>query len=292
MIDRTEKEIRKNLTKDGRLFLLFDPIPMEDLQLDKSFTYTGIRKKILPDYKANRTFSPFYVSSMHAFKKYYAYRGPNVIEIFSDEYEADDYVEWAIGQAGEGKSVALWTTDADWARYIAEGPNFRIDMINNSFKKPYTVGDFKKEYGFLPTPAANALYKALFGDKSDNIHGAIFMKKAKFVVPIKTISLEAVRYVSYGGYTVGKLYKELRRQNFEVNEDSNQLEKLVDVLRSAEPRLNVLEKIHQNLSAVLSLCEDASKFATWNEEKPEMNKILREAIVGEKTPLAKKFGKF
>jgi len=299
MIDRIEREIRKHLEKDGKLFLLFDPIPQDDLQLDKSFTYIGIRKKILPDYKANRSYAPFYAAAMQTLRKYYAYRGPSVIEVYSDEYEADDYVAWIIDQAnaemfksGSGpQAVALWSTDQDWARYLIDTSNTVVHLISGSFKKPYTRADFKKEFGFNPTAAANALYKGLFGDKSDNIVGAVFMKKAKFVIPIKTMGLEAVKYVSEKEWAQDRLKLEINKKINGNAEPDNPFDRLIVALRSAEPRLNAIDKLNNNLSAIFSLCQDPSKFATWNEEKTEMNSIMKAAINKEKTPFGKRFGR-
>jgi len=129
VIERIDREALRNLAKDGTLYLLFDPVPNEDLALNKSFTFVGVRKKTLPDYKSGRVYSPMYATAIRTLKKYYAYRGPKIVEVYSDEYEADDYVQDLLRliksefdkkfpTGGQECKIALWTTDSDWTRYI------------------------------------------------------------------------------------------------------------------------------------------------------------------------------
>jgi glycerophosphoryl diester phosphodiesterase len=129
VIERIEREALRNLSETGTLYLLFDPVPSEDLSLDKSFTFVGFRKKVLPDYKSGRTYSSTYAAAMRTLRKYYAYRGPRIIEVYSDEYEADDYIislienlkkEWNLKYPNGGTEckIALWSTDQDWSSRI------------------------------------------------------------------------------------------------------------------------------------------------------------------------------
>jgi hypothetical protein len=168
---------------------------------------------------------------------------------------------------------------------------FTIHLINNTFKKPYTKNDFEKEFGFAPTPAANDLYKGLFGDSSDRIVGAVFSKKAKFPVPIKTLGLEAVKYVSKNNLTHEDIEKVMGLQWFDPKEDLDPLLSLFKTFKITEPRIDAVERLKKNLMVIKARCYDASKFASWNEERPKVNAVIESAIKNEKTPFGKRFGK-
>jgi len=169
--------------------------------------------------------------------------------------------------------------------------NFIVHIINNAFKKPYSENDFEKEFGFAPTPAANDLYKGLFGDSADRIVGAVFSKKAKFPVPIKTLGLEAVKYVSKNDLTHEDIEKIMDVQWFDSVENLDPLRTLFRAFKIAEPRIDAVERLKKNLSVIKARCDDVSKFTSWNEERPKVNAIIGAAIKGEKTPFSKKFGK-
>ena len=66
--------------------------------------------------------------------------------MYGDGYEADDFVE-SIVKLEAGKKIALFTTDMDWARYLAP----KTDIINKGFNNPYTVEEFEKDFNYYPT---------------------------------------------------------------------------------------------------------------------------------------------
>ena len=174
---------------------------------------------------------------------------------------------------------------------MKEENNFIVHIINNTFKGSYSARDFEKEFGFAPTPAANDLYKGLFGDSSDRIVGAVFSKKAKFQVPIKTLGLEAVKYVSKNDLTHEDVEKVMGELWFDPLENLDPLRSLFRAFKIAEPRIDAVERLKKNLAVVRSRCDDASKFASWNEERPKANAVIESAVRREKTPFGKKFGK-
>ena len=127
MISFTE-DLRQSL-KDT-LYIIFDPISEYDLGESKSFKFpSSERKKIDENYKANRQYSSAYYQSIVLYKKYYTYRGDKVKTIYSQEFEADDFVEPLLDMlkkefdekhpdGGHTLNIALVTTDYDFSRYI------------------------------------------------------------------------------------------------------------------------------------------------------------------------------
>ena len=105
MISFTE-DLRQSL--NDTLYIIFDPISEYDLGESKSFKFpSSERKKIDENYKANRQYSSLYYQSIVLYKKYYTYRGDKVKTIYSQEYEADDFVEPLLKMIGPNKKVAL-----------------------------------------------------------------------------------------------------------------------------------------------------------------------------------------
>jgi hypothetical protein len=74
---------------------------------------------------------------------------------------------------------------------------------------------FNEEFGFFPSAAANSFYKALFGDKSDCIVGAIYIKKAKFAIRIKNACLDAIKQVAGNKMSMLDLRKRITLFNFD-----------------------------------------------------------------------------
>ena len=155
MISFTE-DLRQSL--NDTLYIIFDPISEYDLGESKSFKFpSSERKKIDENYKANRQYSSLYYQSILLYKKFYTYRGDKVKTIYSQEYEADDFVEPLLEMIGPNKKVALVTTDYDFSRYISDD----VHMINKGLDKPYSIKDFEEKFLFKPTKASITLYKAL-----------------------------------------------------------------------------------------------------------------------------------
>ena len=297
MVNYTENEIKKYLKKEGILYILFDPISYSDLGEQKSFHYSlNERKKILPDYKANREYSKGYLDSIELYRKYYTYRGEKVQLLYSDEHEADDFVEPLIQLIKKDNFIiALCSTDSDWARYIIEEDNgFKCYLINDSFKKPYTKKQFKDTYKFNPTPTANTFYKACFGDKADNIQGAVFMKKAKFIVNIKVLCLEYIQYISDNNLTINDVLNQFKTAVFyEINgkKDKNCFDNLYLALKSVDIKIPVMNQLFNNIKIIRSSLENKSvePYIHFNSENKKINEIVHQSLFG--VDFRKYFGK-
>ena len=150
------------------------------------------RRKILPDYKANRTPGKR-ITRWDAFKdakaekdamkiqfsrliEYLDFLPINVISI--DKIEADDTIAY-IAHTLLDEDVTILSADQDFLQLVNE----RITVWSPTKKKFYTPRMVEADYG---VPAHNFLmYKVLMGDKSDNIEGVkgLGPKKLPKIVP-------------------------------------------------------------------------------------------------------------
>jgi len=150
------------------------------------------RRKILPDYKANRKPGKR-ITRWDAFKdaraekdamkiqfsrliEYLDFLPVNVISI--DKIEADDTIAY-IAHTLLDEDVTILSADQDFLQLVDE----RITVWSPTKKKFYTPRMVMDDYG---VPAHNFLmYKVLMGDKSDNIEGVkgLGPKKLPKIVP-------------------------------------------------------------------------------------------------------------
>ena len=107
--------------------------------------------------------------------------------------EADQEIARLIKETAD-KHVLVISTDADLLMLL----NDRVDVVRPTCKTGfYCAKDFQKEYGFKPE--SFVLYRALIGDKSDNIKGIFRFPKA------------TAQSLTASFRTVDKLYRELHR---------------------------------------------------------------------------------
>ncbi|MBR6611989.1 MAG: hypothetical protein IKK93_07055 [Campylobacter sp.] len=276
MISFTE-DLRQSL--NDILYIIFDPISEYDLGESKSFKFpSSERKKIDENYKANRQYSSLYYQSILLYKKFYTYRGDKVKTIYSQEYEADDFVEPLLEMIGPNKKVALITTDYDWSRYISDN----VHMINKGLDKPYSIKEFEEKFLFKPTKASIILYKALYGDSSDNIKGAIYLDKTKLVNNIKELCYNYIKEIADKDKTIEEVISDLDLgRDFDVgNMGETPLEKLLFAFAMNSKQVNIIDRVKLNISIIRSMLEkkDISKYIHSNQEKPEYNSILRQSI--------------
>lgn len=276
MISFTE-DLRQSL--NDTLYIIFDPISEYDLGESKSFKFpSSERKKIDENYKANRQYSSLYYQSIILYKKFYTYRGDKVKTIYSQEYEADDFVEPLLKMIGPNKKVALISTDYDWSRYISDD----VHMINKGLDKPYSIKDFEEKFLFKPTKASITLYKALYGDESDNIKGSIYLDKTKLVNNIKELCYNYIKEVADMNKSLEDVEKDLKQgYKFDAAHiGETPLEQLLFAFHMNSKQVNIIDKTILNMSIVRSLLEgkDISKYIHSNPEKPEYNSIIRQSI--------------
>lgn len=289
MIAHVEEETKAHLEKDGTIYILFDPITLSDLGESKSFKFLSYkkietkndRKQKSKDYKSGRVYNPNYQKTIETFLKYYAYRGEQIKLVYSNKYEADDFVEPLLKQLS-GK-IALVSNDEDFARYIDENTY----LISRGYDDPFNKKEFYDKFKFFPTPAANTLYKAFFGDTSDKITGCIFLKKAKFMTNIKMLCYDYIKEVSDKNISLDDVVKQFRNGSFNdyVEKDDTvrtPFERLFTEFSIASQKESVLSKFYLNVDLIRSHLENKpiDKYIHWNDEKPVLNDVIRQAIYG------------
>ena len=88
--------------------------------------------------------------------------------------------------------------------------HFAIYLVREQI---YSKKEFENKYLFKPTKAAITLYKALYGDKSDNIEGSIYMDKTKLVNNIKELCYNYIKVVADENKTIADVEADLKKGN-------------------------------------------------------------------------------
>lgn len=272
-------QVKSYLNEGGYLYLLYDPIIKSDLGLSKKFSYTTYRQAIDPGYKANRHHSADVQESVRLIYNYYNYRGDHILNVIDNGLEADDYVAQIVEKYPD-KQIALYTTDMDWARYLGKNTN----IIDTIFDKPFTDIDFKEKYGYYPVESAIIVHKALFGDASDNITGALQLKKTKFIslTPPEELGNAIVDKLSLERTPLKEFIYQMKKFsvstiiNKEVKTPEEELWLLLD---SAQSKFNPLEQFYDNVRVIKSRCKNVDDHITWHKENENVNKLI-EATLG------------
>ncbi len=218
------------------------------------------RRSINPAYKANR--KPHRITRWDNFKslddekeamkiqftRLLSYLELLPVDVVSiDKIEADDTIAY-LAQNYFEEEVIIASSDQDFLQ-LADG---RVCVWNFNKKKYYTPTEIREEYG---VPAHNFLaYKALMGDKSDNLPGVkgLGPKKLAKVVPsiLDEDILELDPLIEYAENEDGPMHKRIceNRDQLKMNW---KLMSLKDPLISGRIKLQILDKI-SNPTNVLS----------------------------------------
>ena len=264
---------------------MFDPLSYSDLNSSKAFINNLNRKKILPDYKINRKYSGLYLETIELYRKYYFYRGDKIKLVYSDEFEADDYLQPILNKIQDDSKIAIVSTDHDWSWAISD----KICLINKDWENPFTKKEFKQIYQFDPTYTSIILYKSLFGDKSDNISGAIFTKKAKFLYPdgIKLLCLKFLNYININNIYIDDFIKEFKtavHHKIQNKTSKTPFDELYLQLKINDLKLPIIQTLFTNISIVRSQLENKNidDMIHCNPENPTTNSIVHQSIYGVK----------
>jgi hypothetical protein len=169
---------------------------------------------------------------------------------------------------------------------------FKVHVLSRDWDHPYTKEDFYTDYGFYPSPSAITLFFAIFGDPSDNIKGAINIKKS--LEMIRNSANDAIKWLGENDMSIDQLIKEF---NIGVSIETidiateTPLKFLVANIISMDLNSLVLDHILTNINLIKSRCPDYSKYAHSNPDNPTLNAILEESLDRVKKPGKKfKFG--
>lgn len=291
IINWVENEAINNLDKDGTIWLLFDHLSYDSDNVDRGFQNGIIRNDVKIGYKKGRKHSKIFGAAIELVRKYFYYSGPQFKLVYGEKYEADDFVHAILIKHPEYKEVAFVTTDEDWTRYM----NDHTVLINAGFNKPWKESDFEDKYKFKPTEATVILYKALFGDSSDNIRGALFASTAKFSDEMGFLCLSWLQELGNNKTP----YEEAKKMLLEYDqraltaksyENLSLIEKVCYQFMIIGMRSSNEQALHTNIKLLESLVrpEQLAKYTYGTEEKDERFEIIKNSI--KHVPLKNRLG--
>jgi|TARA_R110002050_G_scaffold183246_1_gene316693 DNA polymerase I len=221
------------------------------------------RKQMYPDYKANR-------ANKTAFNRYEEFASLQdeqesmkrqygrmiqylqclpITTLAIDNIEADDaiaYIANEIFTKPENRATIV-STDRDFLQLV----NNRISVWSPTKKKMYTPNTMREEFGI---DASNyLLYRALTGDKSDNIPGVngvglkTMIRRLPIITENKQLSVEElVEYAS----NVEKKYKvhEIIESSSDIIQLNYKLMQLKNVDIAGNTKLLILEKVREEIN--------------------------------------------
>jgi len=120
------------------------------------------------------------------------FRSHGIHQITGIGYEADDVagymVDFLVDKVPE---IILWTGDLDWAQLIR--PKVKWMKLTSTVHTVFDARSFKTKYGYPPSGVT--IFKALTGDRSDNIKGLyLFPKKLAAELACHATSIESFYY--------------------------------------------------------------------------------------------------
>jgi len=141
-------------SKDCRMYILWD----------NATSKSDLRKQIDPEYKLTREKKrPIFYRSLNYLQLLLLYYKSNYSIIFRHTFEADDLVKPLISKFSMNDKILLCSEDLDWSRLIASN----VTWFAN--KKLFNRYHFQQKYKFFPDGNNVTIFKAIRGDKSDNI---------------------------------------------------------------------------------------------------------------------------
>jgi len=207
------------------------------------------RRKLNPNYKNNR--KPHRITRWDGFKnladekeamkiqflRLLSYLENLPIQVMSiDHIEADDAIAYLAKEVFD-EEVYIVSADQDFLQLVDD----RVTVWNGNKKKYYTQSMIREEFGI---PAHNFLaYKALFGDKSDNLPGVkgLGPKKIPKVVPqILGEELEFSDIMAHAQENDGPMHKRIVESQSQL-ELNWKLMSLKDPLISGKIKLQIEE---------------------------------------------------
>lgn len=123
----------------------------------------SIRKKIYPEYKANRTQTNSVSSEETILRRLFEMM--NMASVVAIGYEADDLIGTAVAKLKDEMDIVIVTGDKDMLQLIEPGVQV-FDSMKNVW---YDEAEALKKFGVKASQISD--YLALAGDKADNIPG-------------------------------------------------------------------------------------------------------------------------
>lgn len=154
--------------ESSKVYFLFDnPVFIHNIRKMYDEKYKHSREKLnIPQ--------RFY-DSLNIFIEILKNYNDNYYIVLADYLEADD-LTYPILKKHKGEKSIIISNDLDWGR------NCNKDTFWFNHKEIVNMDMFKEKYGFEPTGKKIQLYKAIVGDKADNVKPALpYLKKEKVI---------------------------------------------------------------------------------------------------------------
>lgn len=215
------------------------------------------RRKIFPDYKENR-------KTMNRLNRTYEgwknkeeekasmnYQLVTLAQILSclpvtvmapANVEADDVIAYCahLIEERDGQAIIM-STDKDFLQIVSDN----IELYNPIKKKSYGVDDVLDEYGIHPNNFA--VFRAMDGDKSDNIPGVrgvgrkLLLRNFPQLADEDRVDIDSILEFA-GAQKKGKLFENIHA-NREIIERNYELMQLADAMMSGQTKLDVLDRV-------------------------------------------------
>lgn len=217
------------------------------------------RRKIYSDYKANRKVKIRLNRSIpedaednqtHQLIRLLDYLGTMSTTIVTvDGVEADDIIAYIATDylKASGEQVYIMSSDKDFYQLVSD----TVHIWSPTKKKLYYTEDIVEEFGIYPHNFA--LYRALIGDKSDNISGVdgVGDKTIKKRFPILTedrkLSVQDLIEFAKLQSSKIKIYSSLIQQQ-EIIERNIQLMQLSEFNINTSAKLNLISKLNEGVT--------------------------------------------
>ena len=157
--------------------------------------------------------------------------------------EADDVIAYVASLVEErGGRAIIMSTDKDFLQIVSDN----VELYNPIKKKSYGVDDVLDEYGIHPNNFA--VFRAMDGDKSDNIPGVrgvgrkLLVKNFPQLAEEKRVDIDHILEFSSEVDRRGKLFENIRN-NRKLIERNYEIMQLADAMMSGQTKLDVLDRI-------------------------------------------------
>lgn len=157
-----------------------------------------------------------------------------------------------------------------------------VEMMNtDNWLNLFTVDSFREKYNFIPSIAGVCVWKACFGDGSDNIKGALQVKGLKKANDVKLKAFEYVKYLGANQDVTIKHIEDLKNYNHSMllnKQDKTIEEDFIYALNMFDPKYEVASTFFSNLRVIQSRCDDYFKFATAKEVDEKYNILIEKTL--------------
>lgn len=182
-----------------------------------------VRKKINSDYKANRSKEKEQKmdKELKELRKMLSWYG--VYQYYKNGYEADDVIAKLV-DINLNKKILVLTSDKDLFQLLSE--NVFIARKKNAKSKERIYNKEEIEFDFNIKVENYTLYKAIIGDKGDNVFGVFRINKFEVKKFVNFIDGDVSRIYSITGMKKFKKIKSKIIMNFGKIEENYELVKL------------------------------------------------------------------